>query len=420
MSFADARRVEPASSAGAPSSVRSQSSAAPAAASASARASQAVVPAPIPVDATLGTFRLRVRIESNELDDPACGAFGCALCPTLVHDVSPSSADDAWVVGSCGLRGQLAAAGFVDRSAPWQTVRRRNGNVVGECESYVSHSAVLARSAAEAYVASDLRCGLDPSGIWPRPLERFDGKTWKAVRVRSPFRDAHESSPDLLAAGGKGPVYVAALGDDWHGPPECGVYELGAKDITASKLCRLPPPEIGGESERIASLVVDGSGTLWVSGAVSSREKEGGASKPFLWRRTQGTWHEEPFPDSGRLGTSADGSAWLFGKALWLHGATQWERVPFDLPAGVELVDLALNSAKDIWVADNDRVLHFDGRRFSVVPHEEPSFPFERIYAKDAGVWVRSQFEVWALERPNGKSPPAVTLRPGLHANRTQ
>jgi len=315
---------------------------------------------------------------------------------------------EAWVAGSCGLRGRLTPSGFVDLSAPPRRIRQNTGAQKWDCQGTAFYSSLAASSTNDAYFSGQTRCGLDPNGIWARPIEHYDGKQFHDLPSGPAFSDPHRRSPDVLLLDSERiKAYVLALGDDSHGAPECGVYELSQGRLALLRSCKVPRPDGPGASERFLSIAIDGSGEPWVSGRRFAEGAAEGDGTPFLLHLKGGQWRDEGAPDSGVLTRSADGTLWLFGSKAWLLLADGWHRSDVPVPSGA--ADFAVESASDVWIATENGLLHFDGAKLSRTPFDSPppSTAISQVRISGRHIWASSAFFVWEL-RSSDQPPPQL------------
>jgi len=326
-------------------------------------------------------------------------------CVPLVAGVSPLPNGDAWVAGSCGLRGRLTPSGFVDLAAATRRIREKTGALKFDCDGSAFYTAVAARSANDVFLGGQTRCGLDPNGIWPRPVERFDGQQFHELRAGATVDDPRQRAPSLFAIDPRS-AYFLALGDDSGGSPECAVYELEPTRTTLLRACLTPKLDRPSSSERFLSIGLDRDGTLWVSGQRFSSNAAHGGGIPFMLHWAGGHWLEGGPPDSGILTRAADGKLWLFGKQPWALASDGWRTRSVPIPVGA--ADYAVGDENDVWFATESGVQHFDGRFLKRVPFDSPptSSSISQIELSAGHLWANSAFFVWELRRPGEAAAP--------------
>ena len=371
----------------------------PVLASASAVASAPSVPAgplsraEVP-DAKLGRFRLRLRLRSDGVGPN---------CMPQITGLAALSNGEVWVAGACGLRARLTTTGFVDLTAAPRHIHHGAGPSKWDCDGSGAYRAVAANSESDVYFSGTTQCALDPNGIFGRPIERFDGHAFRDLLTTGAFGDARERSPDVLAVGA-GHTYVLALGDDWRGPPMCAVYELHGARITEIRRC----PEVllhPITAEVLTALGVDAAGGLWVSGR--RYPPNDGASTPLLLHWHDARWTEEGPADSGTLTRSADGTLWLFGSQAWslAPSGKAWEASPLAVPKDAK--GFAVVGPKDLWIAGDTGILHYDGLTLTRVPSEvvEGSEGVLLVSASGGRVWASDGLRVWQLMTDSEPAP---------------
>ncbi len=349
-------------------------------------------------DPSLGRFRVRLR-----LGDPV------PYCFPQITGLAAVSNGEVWVVGACGLRARLTATGFVDLTAATRHIHQNVGPLNWDCDGVGDYGAVAANSANDVYFSGATKCGLDPNGIFARPIERFDGHAFRDLRTTAAFGDARERSPDVLAVGA-GHTYALALGDDWTGSPRCAVYELHGARIALIRSCP-EPLRHPIATEEWTDLGVDAEGGLWVSARRTPPNE--GESTPFLlhWRDTR--WTEEGPADSGILTRGADGTLWLFGSQAWslAPGDKAWESRPLAVPKDAK--GFAVVGPKDIWIAGETGMLHYDGLTLTRVPSEvvHGNETVSLVSAGGGRVWASDGLRVWQL-MSDAEPPPTVWDKP--------
>jgi hypothetical protein len=321
--------------------------------------------------------------------------------------VAPVLATEAWVVGACALRGRLTSTGFVDLHPAARKIHQRLDLLSWDCDGVAYYHSVVARSEQEAYVAGDTRCGLDPNGIWLRPLERFDGRGFRDVRGPAPFKDAREQSIAQMLLG-KSSLYLLAAGDEWTGPPLCGVYELKAERTTLLRACKQPDPRGDRSNEIFSSLGIDAHGELWISAQrLLPGMPDGAPGIPLLLHRRGARWLEEEPAERGLLRSDAHGELWLFAASAWRLTTGGWQKSPLALPRDVR--DAAVVAANDIWLTTAQTVLHYDGDGLRPIPVDElePDAALH-VRTRDGGVWLNAERQVWELRSASDALPAVV------------
>jgi hypothetical protein len=322
----------------------------------------------------------------------------------MIYALTPLRTGEAWVAGSCGLRARLTASGFVDLSAPTRKVHKQVGPLRLDCDGSASYRTVAASSAADAYFAGETVCGLDPNGIWSRPIEHFDGQHFRDLPRATAFREPHERSPDVMLLG-TDTAYVLALGDDWHGSPHCAVYELKRDQLTLLRACVVSGYDRPGPSEQFLSMGLDRAGELWVAARRFAADAADSPGIPLLLHWVGRQWREEGPPDSGVLTQDEDGNLWLFGERVWWLSPNGWQERPMRLPPGAS--DFAVVNADDIWIAAGDGVVHLTGSAATKVPFDpQPSnASVAHIRAVEGHIWASGPFSVWQLLRTDEPVP---------------
>jgi hypothetical protein len=321
-------------------------------------------------------------------------------------DVLPNG--DAWFVGGCGLRFRATANGKVDDfRAPPVGKKFSIAGQVGSCTSTAAFWGVYARSPTEAYVVGDTRCGLDPNTIWYRPLETFDGKSWSTTRVAF-GKGAHDGLPWELE-GTEQMLYTLVEGDDWHGPPECGVFRFANGAWGKAELECPHPKKPDDRVMVLRDLEVDPSGNVWVAGHVALHGKP---ASGMLWLREHGKkqWNELPVDDVklASVGVGADGSVFAGGKSLWQRRASAWERVSTDSD---EIGSLWVQSAERVWLARGSRARVFSGGAEHDVEIVAPGEGIDRVHGAGEHVWAMSRSAAWKLDRDADSAKPVrVTI----------
>jgi hypothetical protein len=317
-------------------------------------------------------------------------------------DVLPDG--QAWFVGSCGLRFRVDASGKVDDfRAPSETTKFVFAGTPGTCTGTAAFWGVFSRSAGEAYVVGDTRCGLDPNTIWYRPLEKFDGTKWRATKVAF-GQGAHDGLPFELA-GNDELLYTLVEGDDWHGPPECAVHRLvnGAWG-KAALACPMPK----GPTDRVMvlkNLDVTKEGTLWVAGTVFMNGKP---TSGMVWTRAKGdkAWTEIRVDDTelSNVSASADGGVFVAGRSLWKLAAGKFELVSTGKD---EIASLWAESRERVWLVRNSVPLVWSAGSERAVGVDPPD-SVSKIHGSGAHVWAMSMHQVWQLRADDARTTPTV------------
>ena len=325
-------------------------------------------------------------------------------CMPLMAPPSVLPNGSVWIAGSCGLRGRIDAAGrFHDYRAPSETVKFDIAGVKGSCPATYFFDTILARADDDVWTTGDRRCGLDPNTIWMIDPVHFDGSAWRTVPTRFPSASVHESSPDVLVRAGND-VFALALGDDWHGAPECGVYRLAKNKWVRELGCVLPTRQNDAVTT-FYSIATDTRGGVWVAG----RAYRGGAfDRGFVMERTSKGWVEHVIADDqlSRVAVGADGTVWAAGKSLWRQSGKTF----------VEQLSVPAKESNDLWVGDEVWLIsgyepyRLVGQRFEKVladPSDEGSVSTIRGSGKN--VWAAGQRVVWSFSR-DGSTPEPITV----------
>ncbi|HMJ10576.1 MAG TPA: hypothetical protein VK524_04170 [Polyangiaceae bacterium] len=361
----------------------------------------------VPEDASLGRFVLRLEIIPSDDDDFECVPF--------ISDLAGLADGEAWVVGSCGLRGRLTETGFVDLAAAWEKKGRTFANQKYSCPAHAAYFAALARSPRDVYAVGDTRCGLDPNSIWFRAPERFDGRAWHSL--------AHQGArmvPDVLAAAAAGPVYGLtdrSRDEVRTAPSACAITVLSAGQSRVLRQCRAARHSTdgsSGEAEHFVSIGVSVSGALWVSGERVTWNGSAERSARLLLRHEKGLWTEQPFDDMGEIVRAASGELWLIGAAAWQEHEGAWRKVSLQADLH-EASDVCVKSPNDIWWLGPNDTWHFDGENTRRVKSESPDDRSSVMRLEMAGpnLYASSQFKVWQLVSPSAPAPKPITLHLG-------
>ena len=375
-----------------------------------------------PAPSSLGRFRPALRLASDE-----------SGCPALFTDLAVPAPGDAWFVGSCGARVHLASDRFVSMrpravrrtSAPGQT-----------CPAYPYFLSVFARSTAEVYFTGTLGCGLDPSLVSHRALERWDGKAMRSLPSAYLHATPYDSAPGALAAGPTGPLHCIGKGDAESGPPKDGIYRYGKGGWGKPLRFGLPHDYPAGEPpadwddatrmESYAALAVNEAGALWVVGKRKAPTADGAGSAVtgLALRLEAGTWTERTVDDTSLsdLSIAADGSTWAAGARLWRLAGDAFAPVALGLTGELEVRAVWARSATDVWLVLGEttkrgsvaRVAHFDGARATLVPvdaagDDEPA----RVRGSGDEVWLLGASTAWRLGADAGarRAPVVVEVK---------
>ena len=316
-----------------------------------------------------------------------------------------------WLAGSCGIRGVLDAAGrFTDHRVPWKLFTASLAGTTYSCPATVSSWSVWARASTEVYVVGDKRCGMDPNSIWPIPLERFDGKVWKPLPSKFPGgADPHHQSPDRLAGNARD-LYALALGDDWHGPPHCGLFRYEASGWGKGvKLCKRPKAS-GDRFEVFKDFAVARDGTVWVVGQLWKDEQSiGGAAWWFRGKETGQIAVDDP--KLAQVSIATDGTLWAAGTHLWRAAGNAFDR----LSSSSEPTEALWARSRDrAWLVRAGIPLVFDKNREHPVDVEPADSEAPHIYElHGAGdhVWALGRQVAWSLEHgASGREPITIDV----------
>jgi len=309
---------------------------------------------------------------------------------------------EAWLAGACGLRARVTPSTVVEYTAPRRKIHSDIGGMKLDCDGQASYATVAATSATVAYFAGSTRCGLDPNGIFARPIEYFDGQKFRDLPGGVLAKDARQQAPDQLRLGAS-QSYVLARGDDSLGLHECGVYGLSQGRLSLLRACK--PPEPGGTSETFSSLGIDPAGGVWVAAHRFAADAGEGPGTPFLLHIDGLKSREEGPADSGVLTQASDRTLWLFGKKAWRLTPQGWQPSPMPIPSDAH--DFAVNNDQDVWLATEQGVLHFDGTALSRVPFAPPdeNASTTNITINGGHVWANDNLNVWELLRADEPVP---------------
>lgn len=366
------------------------SAATPEPAPTSTPATKVVVP---PIDETVGTFFIRAQLVDKIGEEYACS-------PMTVLDAAavPNTQDEAWFVGTCGLRLRHRAGAF-------------SGTVEsGNCGPRVLFG-VWAYSAQEVYAHSGERIIVAPSGAcgpW-RPLERFDGRRWRTL------------GPPVASGPSAGSATALwLLPDPLYEEPSFRIerFKAGRWTIQAN-----PPTPVGYHD------VGAHDGGLWVLGG-NSDEKHNLIAAHFdgaSW--VEHTIVNDDRPSGMQLTVAPDGTAWIAENAVWR--ATRTTLTKLDLPPSAELQGIALaKSSNEVWlnvqIESEEMVLRFDGERYTRL--EVRGSPLElttaqgvasiamlgtprTVLAHGEHTWLFAADLIWQLAPPGTEPPPRVRLR---------
>lgn len=308
-------------------------------------------------------------------------------------DVLPSGT--AWFAGGCGARLRADPRGKVDDfRAPWKSVRfNAYGNVFASCPGTATFWGIWARSETEAYVVGDTRCGTDPNSIWYRPLEKFDGARWQSTNVAF-GAGPHEGIPWELS-GNAHELYTLVEGDDWHGPPECGLYRFSKGKWGKAELSCPRPKQPTDRVMLLTSVDVTADGSLWVAGRVLAN---GQPQSGMVWsrRKAEAAWTETAVDDLAlhSVSVAADGSVWAAGRSLWRRNDSSFERVT----KAEQAVDAFWpESSKRVFLVRGGKPFVFIEGRELPIPIEASDDSLQRIHGSGKHVWAASRSQAWYL-----------------------
>ncbi len=124
----------------------------------------------------------------------------------------------------------------------------------------------------------------------------------------------------------------------------------------------------------------------WVT--VGTRDADVCASTYGIWENRGAGWVTRPGLEEVCLAdvwVDPQGGAWFVGSVMAVHRTDHWE--VFELPEGFVATHVSGSGPGDVWLADETRLLHFDGRRF-----RSAAAPISRItdirYVAGSGLWV--------------------------------
>jgi hypothetical protein len=388
-----------------------------------------------PADPGLGRLRV-VTVRSDHLRH--------ADVFTSFEDLAVVSDDDAWIVGAGNVR--LLCRASACRPMPAPVVQVPLGDIGGTCEGVPHFWRLVARSANEIFVAGTMGCGMDPSYVYNRELERFDGQGWRPLVGSMLPGTPHDQSPGAMAAASRGPLWILASGDSWGGATGNAVlrwqgtsyapvarHGLGAAEraslarAAASQAAPPPPPK---RWESYQAAVARDDGWVWVVGGLHEVVQAGDASDtrvtPASWIYDGVKWSAQPVPPmpalDGReglmdLSLGEDGSVWAAGGELLEWTAGQWRPVALGWPEPLRVSSVWARNRREVWLvastvteaADpSPMVLRFDGtgcRRIGV-DGEAPAVV--RVRGRGAALWAISADTVWRLVT-TGTTPPTAT-----------
>jgi hypothetical protein len=293
---------------------------------------------------------------------------------------------------------------------------------------------VVALAPDEVYVDGTAGCGLDPSFVFNRPIERFDGKAWRELRGSALSGTPHDAFLGAMAVARKGPLWVLAAGDfgqggvanailRWkgstYGPPaRRGLSAAQRAALDRAIAANQSPFETPTSWESYRSIVARDDGAVWVVGA-EVVATNGGAelqSTPASWFFDGKQWLERPFPPmpalprfvgSETVSLGEDGSVWAGGDGLFRWDADHWTRVELGFAKPLHVTSVWARNASEIWLVANTKpggwppaplVLHFDGQRLArlvveAVPGLE-AFP-SKLAGRGASLWALDRAAVW-------------------------
>jgi hypothetical protein len=215
----------------------------------------------------------------------------------------------------------------------------------------------------------------------------------------------HESSPDVLV-GTEKELYTLALGDDWHGAPECGVYRLAKGSWKTERQCLLPTAK-KNESEVFLSIAVAPDGHVWVAGRHHHGET---VVHGAVWEKTPKGWVEHSVADEklSHVAVGPDGRVWAAGSSLWR----------FDAGAFHELMPTPGGDCQSLWVGkevwllsgNEPEPLLLVAGQFVKVPVDDREEDFvAAISGSGSAVWATGKYHVWSLTR-DGTAPEPIEL----------
>lgn len=375
--------------------------------------------------ASMGSFRAAMRI--------AAAPDGC---PATLTDVAVAAPDEAWFVGGCGARVHFVGGRF--DALPPQTVKMpvMRGQT---CPAYANFLGVLARSPKEVYFTSTSNCGLDPSLVFQRALERWDGGAMRKVPSAYVHATPHDSVPTRLAAGAKGALVCIGSGDDWSGPPKDGIYRLGPVGWGKALRFGLPhdyplgsPPSDWNDATRMesyAALASTEAGAIWIVGKRKAPAESGGDGSTLsglVLKLEDGRFAERTLDDTSLVDVSvgSDGSTWIAGKRLWRLVGDGFERVDLGIAGEHAITSVWARSANDVWLVVTKetragsiaRVAHFDGARAVEVTVEgvEPADEPARVRGNADSVWLVGSTTAYRraldADRDGGAAPSPVVV----------
>ncbi len=324
-------------------------------------------------------------------------------CFPIISPPSVLSSGAAWIAGSCGLRALISPRGkLTDYRAPSEDTQFDIAGVKGNCPATAYFRAIFGRSASDAIVTGDRRCGLDPNTIWVTDPLRFDGRKWRRVKTKFFFKNVHDSSPDVLAGNSK-VLYALALGDDWHGAPECGVYRFQNSNWVPDRQCLLPTAT-KNESEQFLAIAVAPDGHVWVAG----RHYRGGAvDHGAVWEKTQKGWVEHAVADEklSQVAVGPDGRVWAAGKSLWRLDDGAFH----ELTATPEGDARSLWVGKQVWLSNGAPWRLVGGKLERVAVDEDEDDFVAAISGSGSMVWATGEHHVWSLTR-DGSAPEPLEM----------
>jgi hypothetical protein len=209
-------------------------------------------------------------------------------------------------------------------------------------------------------------------------LLRWNGRRWHEsgmpVRGYQPYAIASSSADDVWMFGvtaGRTPEALSWNGHQW-----------------------ISVPEPAGADAALTGVAVLGPANVWIGMQGTVFHDLGG-----IWT----TSHLPGIPYFGELGGTSDRNMWAVGTTgdtqssgrvvayRWTGGT--WRPVKMPHPPGYD-VNILAESRKNVWIVANDRILHWNGSRWSERSNaNEPMVgPLAPFNAK--GLWV-SAYDLW-------------------------
>lgn len=337
------------------------------------------------------------------------------FCVPGVRDVLPLADGSAWVFGACGLRLRLAGDGtFTDHRADWQPLFLGFNLSPVCCAALPTFEAATPRPPDDVFIATHATCGMDPSALVSRPVERFGGASWSPEG--GPFyEEPHDGTIDALAWGGS-TLYGLARGNDVAGF-KCSVGRLDGKQWKPLRRCE----QKTGAVERFTALAVDPEGRPSIAG---KRETPGGWAG-FVAVFDGKKWTEErtDLSEPSLLSIAADGTLWVSDDASVSRrtAAGSFENVP--LPPGFIVASLSAKSRAEAWMGGSGELLHIDAagsERIPVAKQTEQGSPGMVVKAMAGQVWAHDGFSVWDVSRSAPAVPPVLQKPRGVTAREVE